>query len=67
VFGNQLKSIFGRIMSGRNETESGVAIDGIFGYLSISNRIVYSPELMGTTNSLLKVISKRVVQAYRGG
>ncbi len=64
VFGNQMKTIFGRIMSGTNETASGVPIDAIFGYLSISNRIVRSPELMGTTNTLLKVVSKRVAAVY---
>lgn len=66
VFGNQLKTIFGRVMVGENKTVSGEDIDAIFGYESISARIVLSPELMGTTNTLLKVISKRVVDAYRG-
>lgn len=64
VFGNQMKTIVGRIMTGRNQTESGVDIDAIFGYLSISNRIVRSPEKIGTTNTLLKVISKRVADVY---
>lgn len=67
VFGLQLKTIFGRIMSGVNETESGTLVDAIFGYLSISNRIVRSPELMGTTNTLLRLITKRAVAAYRSG
>lgn len=66
VFGNQMKTIFGRIFSGVNETESGVPIDGIFGYLSISNRIVRSPEIMGTTNTLLKVLSKKAAEVYFG-
>lgn len=66
VFANQMKTIFGRVMSGRNETESGVPVDAIFGYQSISDRIVLSPEIMGTTNTLLKVISKRVADVYRG-
>ena len=66
VFANQLKTIFGRVMAGVNETESGEPIDAIFGYQSISDRIVLSPEIMGTTNTLLKVISKRVVDVYRG-
>lgn len=52
-------------MSGINETESGIPIDAIFGYQSIANRIVLSAEIMGTTNALLKLISKDVVDIYR--
>ncbi len=66
VFGNQMKTIFGRVMSGINRTESGEDIDAIFGYTSISDRIVLSPEIIGTTITLLKVMSKRVVDVYRG-
>lgn len=66
VFGNQMKTIFGRVMSGVNRTESGEDIDAIFGYMSISDRIVLSPEIMGTTITLLKVFSKRVADVYRG-
>lgn len=66
VFGNQLKTIVGRVMSGKNETESGVPIDAQFSYVSIANRIVLSPEIIGTTNTLLKVISKRVAGVYFG-
>lgn len=66
VFGNQLKTVFARVMGGTNETESGVPVDAIFGYQSISDRIVLSPEIMGTTNTLLRVISQRVAKVYRG-
>lgn len=66
VFANQMKTIFGRVLAGVNETESGQPIDAIFGYQSISDRIVLSPEIMGTTNTLLKVISQRVVAVYNG-
>lgn len=66
VFGSQLKTVFARVMSGTNETESGEPIDAIFGYQSISNRIVLSPEVMGTTNTLLRVLSKRVAKIYKG-
>lgn len=66
VFGNQMKTIFGRVMTGINETESGVPIDAIFGYQSISNRIVQSPEIMGTTNTLLRIIGKHVANIYKG-
>lgn len=64
VFGNQMKSIFSNVMSGVNETESGEPLDAMFGYISISNRIVLSPEVMGTTNTLLRVMSKKVAERY---
>lgn len=66
VFGNQLKSIVGRVMSGRNETESGEKVDALFSYSSVADRIVMSPEIMGTTNTLLKLISKQTAETYFG-
>lgn len=67
VFGNQMKTIFARVMSGTNETESGEEIDAVFGYQSISNRILLSPEIAGTTNTLMRVLSKRVADVYFNG
>lgn len=52
-------------MNGRNETEKGETIDAIFGYQSVSNRIVQSAELIGTTNTLLKLITQEVIDLYR--
>ncbi len=52
-------------MTGVNETQSGKPIDAIFGYQSVSNRIVQSAELIGTTNTLLKLISQEVIDIYR--
>ena len=66
VFANQMKTIFGRVLSGVNETESGDPIDAIFGYSSINDRIVLSPEIIGTTNTLLRVISRKVAGVYFG-
>lgn len=65
VFGMQMKSIVGRVLTGTNETESGDAIDAIFGYQSVSNRIVLSVELIGTTSSLLDHIGQLAVKAYQ--
>lgn len=59
-----MKTIFGRVFTGVNQTESGEDIDVIFGSKSIADRIVNSPYIMGTTNSLLKVLSKKVVEIY---
>jgi len=64
VLGNQLKTIIGRVMTGTNETESGEPIDVIFGRQSIANRIVLSPDVMGTTNRVLEVLSKKVADTY---
>ena len=66
VFGNQMKSVFANVMTGTNETESGEPIDALFSYLSIANRIVLSPEVMGTTNTLLRKMSKIVANEYFG-
>lgn len=52
-------------MTGMNETKSGKPIDAIFGYQSISNRIVTSAEVIGTTNTLLREITKEVINIYR--
>jgi hypothetical protein len=67
VFANQLKTVFGRVYNDNVRTESGVEIDAIFGSKSLYNRIVTSPYLIGSTNTLLIVGAKRVVKAYRGG
>lgn len=47
-------------------TESGEIIDAVFGGKSVDDRIVNSPAIIGTTNTLLKVISKKAVEIYRG-
>jgi hypothetical protein len=65
VFGNQMKTIFGRVMSGVNETASGEALGALFAMQSVDARMIQSPIVIGTTNTLLKVISKRVVDVYR--
>lgn len=66
VFGNQLKSVIGRVFNDDIITESGTPIDAIFGYKSISDRIVMSPEIIGTYTTLLKVIGKKMTDIYRG-
>jgi hypothetical protein len=64
VFGNQLKTVFSEVMEGDYVTEKGQAIEAIFGYKSIDARIVNSPFLIGTTNTLLEVIAKKAVEIY---
>lgn len=65
VFANQMKTVFGEIMSGEVTSESGKVIDAIFGQKSIADRIVLSPEVIGTTATLLDVIGKKALKAYR--
>lgn len=65
VFANQMKTIFSEVMEEDYVTENGDVIDSIFGYTSINDRIVTSPILIGTTNTLLGVIAKKVIEAYR--
>ncbi len=45
--------------------EDGSEIDAIFGEKSIQARIVGSPHLIGTTNTLLRVIAKKAVALYK--
>jgi hypothetical protein len=66
VFANQLKSVFGEVMDYDMTTESGEKIDAVFGQKSVDARIVLSPEIIGTTTTLLRVIAKRAVQLYNG-
>nr|DAS66935.1 MAG TPA: hypothetical protein [Caudoviricetes sp.] len=59
-----MKTTISRRLTGKNETASGRPIDAWFGYQSISNRIVKSPEVIGTTCSLLRLATSRALAAY---
>lgn len=65
VFANQMKTVFGDVFEKDIISETGVKIDAIFGAKSIGDRIVLSPFIMGTTTTLLKVISQKAVAAYK--
>lgn len=65
VFGNQMKTVFGRVFNDNITTESGTPIDAVFGAKSVADRIVTSPYLIGTTTTLLLQAGKRVTKAYR--
>lgn len=64
VFGNQMKSVFGGVFEGNVRTESDRKIGAIFGAKSVDDRIVLSPYVIGTTNTLLDVIGQKAVEAY---
>lgn len=65
VFCNQMKTVFGEVLPGEVVTESGLVVDAIFGAKSIADRIVTSPEVIGTTTTLLDVLAKKALKAYR--
>jgi len=64
VFANQMKTVVGRVIEGIHETEHGDWYDSIFGCKSIQDRIVLSPILMGTTNTLLRAIGEKAAKLY---
>lgn len=66
VASHQMKSVTGRTWDKPYETESGQKVDLFFGYQSLQNRIVNSPEIIGTTNNLMVAATKAVIKAYRG-
>lgn len=66
TFGNQMKSVFGRVMTGENQTKSGQKLGAIFSNKSIDDRIVLSSPLMGMANALGFRITDNFVAAYRG-
>lgn len=66
VTSHQMKSVTGRTWDKPYETESGQKVDLFFGYQSLQNRIVNSPEIIGTTNNLMVAATKAVIKAYRG-
>lgn len=66
TFSLQLKSIFSAIMQGRNMTVGGIKLDGIFGTSSVLDRMVNSPYHNGMASMLLRVMSKHVVEVYKG-
>ncbi len=65
VFANQMKTTFRRVLTGVNETESGLEIDAIFGRKSIDDRIVFSVYKIGTTNKLCQLESDELCDILR--
>lgn len=61
-----MKTVFSEVMSTDMITESGDIIDAVFGQQSIEARVVTSPSVIGTTNTLLKVLGTNAVKIYKG-
>lgn len=66
VASHQMKSVTGRVWDKPYETESGRQVDEFFGYQSLQNRIVNSPEIIGGVGNLMVACSKSVVKIFRG-
>jgi len=64
VLASQLKTVFGGILTGTNETLEGDSIDMIFGWRSVMDRIVLSAEIMGIVNAVLMEISRQASEKY---
>jgi hypothetical protein len=60
-----MKTVISEVLQDDYITEDGQEIGAIFGSTSINARIVNSPYMIGTTNTLLEVISKKAVEMYR--
>lgn len=59
-----MKTVFSEVLEREVRTESGEIVDAIFGEKSMNDRIVNSPYLIGTTNTLLSVLSKKAAELY---
>lgn len=66
VLGLQMKSVVGRTWDEPMLTESGQEIDMTFGYQSVQNRVLLSPEKLGSTNNLMVAGSLSVAKVFRG-
>jgi hypothetical protein len=64
VFANQMKTVVGKKLVGEYRTEKGEMIDAVFGAVSIDNRIVESPYVIGMYNILSDLVGQEAVAAY---
>lgn len=65
-FGHQMKSVISSVYHEKITTESGAPVHAQFALRGMLNRIVLSPFIMGTTNRLVKHVSKQVADVYFG-
>lgn len=66
VFANQMKSVIGGVMTGINETESGLVLDAKFSDTSNEARLVRSSRKAGMNNSLILRAGRNFSARYRG-
>lgn len=66
VFVNQLKTTHSEVFDFSMRTEAGAKIDAKFGAIPIAARIVNSPDIQGTTLTILDVGLDRALDIYDG-
>jgi hypothetical protein len=59
-----MKTVFSEVLEDDLISEDGTVIDAVFGGQSINDRIVTSPIVIGTSNTLLKIIANKAVDLY---
>lgn len=64
VFGNQLKSTCSKVVTTPITTADGQEVDAFFGYQSVADRIVLSPEINGVMNTIMIELSKQMGSLY---
>lgn len=64
ILGNQLKFTVGDVFEYDIRTQDGTKVDLLFSNKSLAARIVNSPFLIGTTSTVLDLISKKAVDMY---
>ncbi|EPU3829044.1 hypothetical protein ACVWU4_001025 [Campylobacter coli] len=65
IFANQMKFTVGQIYD-EIHGEDGTNVDAMFSCIGFENRIVTSPNLIGTTSTVLDVLGKKAVELYFG-
>ena len=66
ILGNQLKFTVGSVYDYELKTDDGTEIDMVFSNISIKNRVVISPDAIGTTATVLDLVGKKAVDMYFG-
>lgn len=64
VYGNQMKSIVSRVVDKANVTTDGTEVDAVFGRQGISNRIVNSMDIIGSSNKVIELIEQKMIKLY---
>lgn len=64
VLGNQMKTIISNVVEQSYVAEDGTVVDVTFSRQGISNRIVNSMDLQGTSNTVLSLIEKEMLEAW---
>ena len=64
VYAGPMKSVVGDVLPEPIITEDGTEIDVEFGRRGMINRVVNSPDMIGTTATLLEIIGKRAFEIY---